>query len=49
LPDKFIEHGPQELLRSLYNLDSDGIAQYIRNSFPKLFSKPSVRIRREES
>jgi 1-deoxy-D-xylulose-5-phosphate synthase len=49
LPDKFIEHGPQELLRSLYNIDSEGIAQYIRVNFPELFSRPSVRIRREET
>ncbi len=43
LPDKFIEHGPQELFRSLFNLDSEGIAQYIRTSFPELFSKVSFR------
>ncbi len=36
LPDEFIEHGPQELLRSNFNLDSSGIAQRILDSFPEL-------------
>jgi 1-deoxy-D-xylulose-5-phosphate synthase len=45
LPDSFIEHGPQELLRSLLNIDSEGIAQYIRTSFPELFSRSSLHIK----
>jgi 1-deoxy-D-xylulose-5-phosphate synthase len=44
LPDKFIEHGPQELFRSLYNIDSEGIAQYIRTYFPELFPQSSLRM-----
>ncbi len=44
LPDKFIEHGPQELFRSLFNMDSEGIAQNIRSSFPELFAKSHTRI-----
>lgn len=45
LPDSFIEHGPQELLRSLLNIDSEGIAQSIRTFFPALFSRSSVKIK----
>jgi 1-deoxy-D-xylulose-5-phosphate synthase len=36
LPDKFVEHGPQGLLRSMFNLDAEGIAHRIRSSFPEL-------------
>ncbi len=43
LPDKFIEHGPQELFRALYNIDAEGIAQSIRSSFPELLSRSSVK------
>ena len=36
LPDQFIPHGPQALLRSLCGLDAEGIAQKIKASFPEL-------------
>ena len=36
LPDKFIEHGPQGLLRAKYGLTADEIVQYIYTSFPEL-------------
>ena len=36
LPDSFVEHGPQELLLSMFELDSEGIACRIRRSFPEL-------------
>jgi len=36
IPDSFVEHGPQELLRSMFELDPEGIAQRIRSSFPEL-------------
>lgn len=36
LPDEFIEHGTQELLRSMFELDSAGIARRVTNSFPEL-------------
>ena len=36
LPDKFIDHGPQGLFRSMFELDSEGIARRIKNSFPGL-------------
>jgi 1-deoxy-D-xylulose-5-phosphate synthase len=44
LPDSFIEHGPQELFRSLFNIDSEGIAQTTRTSFPELFSKSPIEM-----
>jgi deoxyxylulose-5-phosphate synthase len=31
LPSKFIEHGSQQLLRSKYRLDGEGIAQEVEN------------------
>jgi len=43
LPDCFIEHGPQELFRSLFNLDSEGIVQFVRTAYPELFSGSSVK------
>jgi 1-deoxy-D-xylulose-5-phosphate synthase len=36
LPDEFVEHGSQGVLRAKYNLDSDGIAQRVISSFPEL-------------
>ncbi len=36
LPDEFIGHGSQELLRSKLDLDGSGIAQRILSSFPEL-------------
>ena len=41
LPDRFIEHGTQELLRSMLDLDAEGIARRIRLSFPELASRTS--------
>jgi len=41
LPDQFIEHGPQGLLRAKYGLGGDGIAQRVMATFPELvFSHP---------
>ena len=31
LPDKFVEHGPQDLLREKYGLDSAGIIREAKN------------------
>ncbi len=45
LPDEFVEHGPQELFRSMFDLDSEGIARRIRNSFPELPTPASVKQR----
>jgi 1-deoxy-D-xylulose-5-phosphate synthase len=36
LPDEFVTHGSQEILRAKYNLDADGITQRIISSFPDL-------------
>ena len=33
LPDRFIEHGPQDLLRSLLDLDADGIIRVSKRPF----------------
>ncbi len=48
LPDKFIEHGPQELFRSLYSLDAEGIAQSVRLFFPELANESHSRIRNKK-
>ena len=36
LPDRFIEHGPQELFRTMFDLDATGIVRRIRAAFPEL-------------
>lgn len=38
IPEVFVEHGPQSLLRSTYDLDAPGIARQVLNSFPELSS-----------
>ena len=43
LPDQFVEHGTQEILRSMLCLDADGIVQKIKASFPELSVTPSAR------
>ncbi len=40
IPDEFVEHGPQELLRANYSLDAGGIAQRILAFFPELAPHP---------
>lgn len=49
LPDSFVEHGTQELLRSMFDLDADGIARRIRSSFPELFVEAFAKQREEVS
>lgn len=44
IPDKFVEHGPQELIRSLFSIDAEGIAQNIRTCFPELFANSTLKI-----
>ncbi len=46
LPDVFVEHGTQELLRSMYDLDAQGIVKRAKVAFPALFSGASARGRR---
>jgi len=36
IPDEFVEHGTQELLRAGYSLNAEGIAQRILSFFPEL-------------
>jgi 1-deoxy-D-xylulose-5-phosphate synthase len=36
IPDEFVEHGAQEVLRANYNLNAEGIAQRILSFFPEL-------------
>ena len=43
LPDRFIEHGTQELLRAMFNLDSEGIVRCIKTAFPELVGEASFR------
>ncbi len=39
LPDKFIDHGKQELFRAMFNLDSEGIVRQVK----VIFSEASVK------
>ena len=41
LPDVFVEHGAQSILRAMYGLDADGIAAGVRALFPAASSKNS--------
>lgn len=45
LPDRFIEHGTQELFRSMFTIDAEGIARRIRQSFPELLVEASSKQR----
>jgi 1-deoxy-D-xylulose-5-phosphate synthase len=39
LPDEYIEHGTQSRLRNLYNIDTPGIVERIKQSFPELSTR----------
>jgi 1-deoxy-D-xylulose-5-phosphate synthase len=43
LPDKFIEHGPQELYRSLFDLSPEGIYGRVKKAFSELSLRTSAR------
>jgi 1-deoxy-D-xylulose-5-phosphate synthase len=43
LPDEFIEHGPQELLRAKFGLDAEGIARQVISSFTDLPIRQSAK------
>jgi len=46
IPDEFVEHGSQELLRADYGLDAEGITHRILSFFPKLARlSPRTKIR----
>ena len=40
IPDEFVAHGSQSVLRSKYNLDADGIVQRVIAAFPELGDRP---------
>jgi 1-deoxy-D-xylulose-5-phosphate synthase len=40
LPDEFVEHGPQLLLRAKYDLDASGIESRVKAAFPELLERP---------
>jgi 1-deoxy-D-xylulose-5-phosphate synthase len=43
LPDNFVEHGTQDLLRLRYEMDSAGIVKRVKLAFPELFAGASTR------
>jgi 1-deoxy-D-xylulose-5-phosphate synthase len=43
IPDEFVEHGTQTILRSKYGLDTDGIVRRVLEMFPNRFSSLSVK------
>lgn len=49
LPDKFIEHGPQNVLRARYGIDTDGIVKKVKDicSHANISSKPGVSLKTE--
>ena len=46
LPDRFIEHGPRELFRSMFDLDGEGIVRRIRVAFPEVGDGLPATVRR---
>ena len=42
LPDSFIEQGPQDLIRSIYGLDSNGIIERVKKIYPNIIFKMPV-------
>ncbi|MEA1958980.1 MAG: transketolase C-terminal domain-containing protein, partial [Chloroflexota bacterium] len=47
IPDEFVAHGPQSVLRSKYDLDADGIVQRVIAAFPELGDKPLPKAKRQ--
>ena len=43
LPDEFVAHGPQRVLRARYNLDAEGIAGRVLSAFPQLTSPAEAK------
>jgi 1-deoxy-D-xylulose-5-phosphate synthase len=46
IPDEFVVHGPQNVLRAKYELDANGIAQRIVSAFPELSARTPTKIKR---
>ncbi|MDO8490658.1 MAG: 1-deoxy-D-xylulose-5-phosphate synthase [Dehalococcoidia bacterium] len=42
MPDRFVEHGPQEMFRSLFHLDAEGIARRVKTAFPELARRSPI-------
>ncbi|MCX7911383.1 MAG: 1-deoxy-D-xylulose-5-phosphate synthase [Dehalococcoidales bacterium] len=42
IPDEFVEHGSQAVLRAKYGLDASGIVRKITMAFPELLLKPAL-------
>ena len=47
IPDKFIEHGTQGLLRKKYGLDAEGIVKQTLELFPEYSPKPAPKLPNE--
>jgi 1-deoxy-D-xylulose-5-phosphate synthase len=43
IPDEFVVHGPQKVLRAKYNLDADGVAQRVVSAFPELAARSPAK------
>ena len=41
IPDSFIEHGTQEIIRAKYSLDANGIVEQVESYFRELVKKPT--------
>jgi 1-deoxy-D-xylulose-5-phosphate synthase len=46
IPDEFIAHGSQKVLRAKYNLDEEGIVQRIVSAFPELSARLPTKPKR---
>jgi 1-deoxy-D-xylulose-5-phosphate synthase len=46
IPDEFIAHGSQKVLRAKYNLDAEGIAQRIISAFTELSARLPTKPKR---
>jgi 1-deoxy-D-xylulose-5-phosphate synthase len=45
IPDEFVEHGTQAILRAKYSLDAKGIAQQVLTLFPDLAAKSLLMVK----
>ena len=46
IPDEFVAHGPQKVLRAKYNLDAEGIAQRVVSAFSELSARLPTKPKR---
>jgi 1-deoxy-D-xylulose-5-phosphate synthase len=45
IPDEFVEHGTQAILRSRYGLDAEGIVRQVLELFPDSVSDSSLKVK----